>query len=507
MNRKVNRECECTCEYVLPDYMGDIKKILTCRARVIPTGKFASGDSVELSGCVEYEVLYVDSENKLTAISAASDYEIPIPIDGETYVDVGQRLNTSTPLVRVTGPRKLVIKSSVNASFTVNEDKSIETAGDAFNEGTEPETLSEELEYERSIFGNSNEREYAEEGARLRESNADEIEVIVASGRVRISEASAIESGVEIVGEIIMEAIIRKGDDPPFVIRKTIPFTEKVGIEGAKESMTASAEGYVTSATCNVTADGEDAVVVMNVIAEYHAEACEKCTMPVVTDAYLKECDTENTYDRIEYFSDAKHYEKELMLEIKIPRSETGCGAVRDILCIDTELRSVSVNRCAGGVEFSGEAVISGVACELNDSGAPSFSQIKYQTPFTLNANTGWQIPEEADIEYTLVPTDVSASLDADFIYVISKIRTAIKSATQKSLKRLSACAILPQSEYAKSSSRITVYYPSGDESLFEVAKRFHTSAKKIAADNNLVESAALTDSFNKIGKKKIIIR
>ena len=67
MDRRIQKECESGCEYILPDYMGDIKKILMSSARVVPSGKLAGGGNVEASGVVEYEILYADSEGKLTA--------------------------------------------------------------------------------------------------------------------------------------------------------------------------------------------------------------------------------------------------------------------------------------------------------------------------------------------------------------------------------------------------------------------------------------------------------
>jgi hypothetical protein len=53
------------------------------------------------------------------------------------------------------------------------------------------------------------------------------------------------------------------------------------------------------------------------------------------------------------------------------------------------------------------------------------------------------------------------------------------------------------------------VYYPESKESLFSVAKKFHTTSAKIAEDNKL--SAETLAGYNKDGTlsgvKKLIIR
>ena len=83
MNRKITKECESSCEYVLPDYMVDIRKVLTCRARIVPGGSFVSDGAFEVSGVVEYEITYADSENRLTVISCSSDYSVTAAVDTE----------------------------------------------------------------------------------------------------------------------------------------------------------------------------------------------------------------------------------------------------------------------------------------------------------------------------------------------------------------------------------------------------------------------------------------
>ena len=62
---------------------------------------------------------------------------------------------------------------------------------------------------------------------------------------------------------------------------------------------------------------------------------------------------------------------------------------------------------------------------------------------------------------------------------------------------------------FEKESSVVTVYYPTGNETLFDIARRFHTSTIAVAADNSLTESV-FADSdkpFAASGIKKLIIR
>ena len=51
----------------------------------------------------------------------------------------------------------------------------------------------------------------------------------------------------------------------------------------------------------------------------------------------------------------------------------------------------------------------------------------------------------------------------------------------------------------------ITVYYPDAEESLFSIAKKFHTSVEQIAADNRLsVETAS--SEISSLNVKRLLI-
>ena len=78
--------CESTGEYSLPDYNGDVKKVLLVKAKAFPSGKFAGDDSLEFSGTVGYEVVYVDADNTVTHAEFSTDYDAAMRINSESYI-------------------------------------------------------------------------------------------------------------------------------------------------------------------------------------------------------------------------------------------------------------------------------------------------------------------------------------------------------------------------------------------------------------------------------------
>ena len=103
MNRNYYKECESVREYVLPDYMGDVKKILSVNSRVVPTGKFLDDTTADFSGSVVYQVLYSDSEGKLTAVDTSSDWDATVNLGDGEYIDSGAEFSVESTSLRLLG--------------------------------------------------------------------------------------------------------------------------------------------------------------------------------------------------------------------------------------------------------------------------------------------------------------------------------------------------------------------------------------------------------------------
>ena len=70
-------------DYLLPDYQGDVRKILFTEATLRPAGRFAGGDEVEFSGVVVYNMVYLDGEGNLASLEFTTDYDYSVKCSGE----------------------------------------------------------------------------------------------------------------------------------------------------------------------------------------------------------------------------------------------------------------------------------------------------------------------------------------------------------------------------------------------------------------------------------------
>ena len=113
-------------EYVLPDYNGDVRKILYSEATLRPAGRFVGEDGVEFSGQIAYKVIYSDSENKISSAEFFSDYDMKVKALPEGLVDADCLVRISNFAIRLLGPRKFSAKSSIVAETLITGKKVLE---------------------------------------------------------------------------------------------------------------------------------------------------------------------------------------------------------------------------------------------------------------------------------------------------------------------------------------------------------------------------------------------
>ena len=80
--------CEAAGDYELPDYQPEIRKVLSVRATVLPSGKYVGGSKAEFTGSVVHTVLYTDPDGHIASVSLPADYDFAVTVPTESGVTV-----------------------------------------------------------------------------------------------------------------------------------------------------------------------------------------------------------------------------------------------------------------------------------------------------------------------------------------------------------------------------------------------------------------------------------
>ncbi len=490
MNKKFQKEIESSCEYVLPDYLGDVKKVLSSSAKVVPSGKFAADDALETAGIVQYDIIYLDSENKLSAASFSSDYDTTVDTD-DSYLDSYIRTSVSTYSIRLTGPRRISAKANVALDGVISCNDDISVSGSVFDGTYSPKLRYEKIKIERMKSADMLEREYAEEVMKLDGVNADEIEIVTNSAIVRITDAEAIDGGVVVRGVISFVSIIRVNSEPPFAITREIPFEETVEIEGAALGSSALADAYLSSVTSSANDTDGGASVVASIIMDISAIELNNEEIELATDSYLCERDTEESYDDFKYTEHHFSGKTELSSTIKMPVSDCVGEGFSEFLVLTAMFRAVELDNTESEMKIKAEAQFSGIACEINAENESNLIPVKFSFPMSFDVNNNCQLKDGPALSVKLSPCLVDWSVDVDRLILKCRTDARIYSSVEQCRKRLICSEIVSEREYAPSLSRIRVYYPEAGEDLYSVAKKFHTTVEALASCNELAETVS----------------
>ena len=491
-------------DYVLPDYLGDVKRILFTECEARAASHFSSEDREELSGIVVYNVVYLDAENKISSASFTSDYDTEIKTHQPSSVQCVGSPRVNAYNVRLVGPRKFSAKAAVVTSLRVVSEDLIATGGSAYECDDEPITATRVLKIHSSSASERVEREYAEVLERLEGSIADEVAVVYSSADIVFDGVTAGDGEATVKGNLILSAVISDADAPIYIVEKRIPIEERVPFADIDAEMTFIPEGTVVSLTSQVNADDTGAEVVLSAVVEYAVIGEYNEHVSVTADAYLKTRPTENTYSDYHYSELSGSVSVSEIVASVVTREELLGEGLREIVYARPTVKIESMCAEDGRARIKGEMKLAGVGSISDEQGEISYSAVKYSSPFEVYVKC--PCDESSSVSCSLYASGASFMIDGDSVRVSANLLGNV-SVSKMGCERVLVCCDAAEQEYVQSSGTITVYYPDSDETLFSVAKKFHTTPEKIAKDNSLTETVGVVSGMEQtLGSGKRIL-
>ena len=494
-------------DYTLPEYQADVRKILFSEVVLRPSGRFAGGETVEVSGVAVYTVVYLDAEGDVSSVEFTSDYDYSVKCSSDSYKDSIADTRVANFAVRLVGPRKMSAKASLVGSVRLTECLEMSVSGDAFLSDMSPEVDTVSAKIRQSRPSSVTEREYAECITRLDGAIADEVKVVYCNCEAMVESVEQSEDSVSVKGKLRMIAVIKNADEPAYSVEKKIDFEESVEIEGVTASMHLAPDLQVSSLKPSINADEGGCEVVLSGIVELCVIAEGNQQVDLIRDGYLVDCPTDNSYEKFDYTSLIDVISVDESHSAEVGRTELDSEGLKDVVFLSATPRVEGIDVADGVARVYGDVRYSGVVSEMLDDSI-SYSGVKFSSPFEINVNINCQNSDKIHIEPVIHTSNVSASVDAEKVCVSCSLDGTLTLCEEKNLYVLSSMTRVMDDSESTDGARVTVYYPSADESLFSVAKRFRTPILKVAKDNDITESVFAADNpgGNLSGVKRLII-
>lgn len=116
--------CDINEDITLPEGYPDVRRVLALRENLLSPSKFVGARSVEISGAVDYTLIYSGVDGNIYGAPFSAEYGFSMPLENADKLDIGESATVICSLcgdngsVRISSPRRLQIRSGVKAAVS-----------------------------------------------------------------------------------------------------------------------------------------------------------------------------------------------------------------------------------------------------------------------------------------------------------------------------------------------------------------------------------------------------
>lgn len=481
-------------DFSLPDYQPEIKRLLHVRATVSPPDKYIGTGNAEFSGNIDYAILYAANDGALYCITEASEYRFSIPVEMSPDIEVNEGLTCDVDVIpdmtagRAAAPRKLSVKCRLRAHVHILGIKCIEEAVEKSNM-SDVQRLCGEAVCARQFVGIGEPLQLGDEI--LPDTNASDLRVISADGQVFVTEAVAGSGSVNCRGEVCLKLLCTQdtAHEPPSVLLRRIPFTQAVAVDGTEVNCDACADGVCSDLHVTV----EEGRILCEVTVRLRAKAQRNESISFTRDLYSTEADCETVYHTYTFPRALKMLNGNFSLNTTLPLEQAGIRP-------NMQIADIALQPTINGLEYEhgkyyliGRCRAQAVLFDTEEICAQEF-----ELPFRYEAEGTDETVKDYDATVTVL--SCRARLDGERIGVDAELSVCLTARGESSFEMLTEAYF--GEALARSNAVYTICYPSREDTLWSIAKRYHRPVSAIADTNNLAGAPAADspESLNGIG-------
>ena len=473
---------EVSAEISLPDYRPEVKRLVRVSASVTPPAHYVGAANTELSGTVDFCILYTGNDGALYSTTHTSEYRIGIPVDLPSDALLGEGLVCDADILpepcnaRVLAPRKLSLKCRLRARMRIYGMRQFEN-GD-LTAGVAAERLYGSCDTSELFSGVGEPLLLHDEI--VCDTQSEDMRVVCADGQVFVLEATAGSGCVNCRGEVALKLLCAHDATglPPSQLMRRIPFESSVEVDGCEVNCAASAFG--TCADVSVTV--EDGRILCDLSVVLQARAQRDRNLTFVRDAYALDTMSDSKTDFLKLPQSRSCVCANFSLGQTLTAEEAGLRqgmSVVDALLIPLSAEMAQDN---GRDILTGRCRVHLILCD--DAGEISSQEV--EVPFRYEAEA-----KESALAHSLVhisPISCRARADGERLGIDAELAVSLITRTQSQIQYLSA--FTAGEKCKQDTGDCTVCFPAPTDTLWSVAKRYHKPLAHLTGINTLPQQA-----------------
>lgn len=500
-------------DFILPENVSDSDMILKSNCEVKVDELLSGNGMITVKGTAYYNILLLGEDGSICGVKTEEPFELKDVLDG---------VNESTMLVlggasceancRLINPRKLNLSSEISVIIYAISEQSVvpnikgtESIDDEMCLKRRTETVNYLLPYSLSEKAIPVSHDITLDG-----NNPPMSEILFSNVEVIPFETKAHGSNVTVKSKAVFSCIYRSEEGNIFAFEK--PFTLEKTLEADNAD---SYEWFATAIANDLSSEiaidnyGDAKLIEVDFCYDVLLNGVRNMSVNTVTDAYSTEYECQSTIVDSKCNIYKRTYASSLSVNASEERENISAENVRAVMLGSVDIKNIHN-------EFSEEkkrliteatAVISAV-CENNitSDSDKRYSFVTFEYPFKCELDVG-EVNENINYTVSASVTDIRFRCDQNKIYC--DFENAIQAVITETVPSsyMTEIVIDKSTPVSETYAPITLCYPSGDETLWDIAKYYRVPTDGIISENKL-ESESIKDkkvllipSFKKTAK------
>lgn len=469
-------------ELTLPDYQPAINRLLRVTPTLTPPARYIGAGRIELSGSVNYGILYSGEDGQLYTATLPGTYSFEAAPDDIPEADLSAGaclLATVRPdsvTGRVTAPRRLSLRTRLTASVTCLADCHPDEILEGEVKPAELRRLVEEAEYGDAVH--AEEESVPLEDEIIPEQGEGELRVIGADGWVFVNEASAARGCIVCRGELVTRILTcREGGQPGVeCITRRLPFVHE--LEAPQVSPGWECRGFGKCQSLNVSVG--DGRLLCEAAMSLEAEACHRESFTSTRDIYSTSAPAEVSLT-----------ERRVWLPLKVANGNFSQSGVFDAAEVKLPpdariIDAVGTANADSVVCERGRCVVGGeVHYNLVYHDGEQYGALELSQPFRYETDLPGGVPDgELCGGAELTVLSCRPRMDGERVSVDCEISVALSVGLDTRIPMLERARFGAAAQ--PRAGECVVCYPDSGDTLWSVARRYLADADTIAAQNSL---------------------
>ncbi|MBQ7500942.1 MAG: DUF3794 domain-containing protein [Clostridia bacterium] len=482
---EISAQSEQKNEFVLPDYIPDVKKIAwyTACPEISGTYMNTADGRFEYEGRTVWTVLMICEDNSMKSAVFSDDFsgDIAVP-DGMEAGSGVCTVSAENVSLRLKDPRRII--AGCRLKTTLEGGSGCLCPGDIADR-EDIEKLTRTVKTMNTVCGESSSFRVSEDIV-LDGATPEIGEIILCTVRTVITEAKAMENKVMLSGTAIADLIYRTPVGDNSFIEREIPVSEMLDVTGCAEGMCCSVNSTVhdIKAQAAMNSYGENRILQLDFGWSACAFASDNRDMTVVTDAYSLEYETECTYApcsvpvldmcRRETLSVSVDQTLE---QLGISESDRVLGVLCEAVCDGTG--SSEDNKT---VTVKGRVLMRVVSETYGQNGTvPVVSAV--EAPFEKTYDSS---PEGGkSFVCTAQALSAGVAVSGDRVSLKCDVFLSVTAVGESTVTAVTGVDVIGDKPYNDKPCEIILCYPAEGETPWDIAKRYHAPEESISAEGN----------------------